>query len=63
MGNLHQAYEEVAQFIAALDPQKLLELKPSKAILLRVEELISKKKETQLSFEEQYELDRYLEHV
>jgi hypothetical protein len=65
MGNLHQAYEEVAQFIAALDPQKLLELKPSKAILLRVEELISKKKETQLSFEEQYELDRYLalEHL
>jgi hypothetical protein len=65
MGNLHQAYEEVAYFIAALDPQKLLKLKPSKAILLRVEELISKKKEKGLSAEEQYELDRYLalEHL
>ncbi len=38
MGNLNQAYEEVAIFLASLDPNKLLELKPSKDILERVEE-------------------------
>lgn len=58
-------YEEVADFIAALDPTKLLELKPSKTVQLRVEELISTKKENRLSAENQYELDRYLalEHL
>ena len=58
-------YEEVADFIAALDPTKLLELKPLKTVQSRVEELISTKKENGLSAENQYELDRYLalEHL
>jgi hypothetical protein len=65
MGNLHQAYEELALFIASLDPQKLLDLKPSEATLERVEELIFKKKEAALDEAEQRELDRYLalEHL
>ncbi len=65
MGNLNQAYEEVAIFLASLDPNKLLELKPSKEILDRVEELILKNKEAELNVGEQYELDRYLalEHL
>jgi hypothetical protein len=59
------AYEEVADFIAALDPNKLLTLKPSASVQERVEILIFKKKENGLSIEEQYELDRYLalEHL
>jgi hypothetical protein len=59
------AYEEVADFIAALDPTKLLTLKPSASVQERVEILIFKKKENGLSIEEQYELDRYLalEHL
>ena len=59
------AYEEVAEFIAMLDPKRLLELKPSDAVQLRVEVLIDKKKEQNLTGEEQYELDRYmaLEHL
>jgi hypothetical protein len=59
------AFEEVAEFIASLDPEKLLTLKPSSAVQARVEELISKKKENIISDEEQYELDRYLalEHL
>jgi hypothetical protein len=62
---LNQAYEEVAMFLASLDPNKLLELKPSKAILDRVEDLMLKNKETELNAEEQHELDRYLalEHL
>lgn len=59
------AYEEVAEFLAAINPEKLLELRPSPAVQERVEELIQKKKEGALSSEEQYELDRYLalEHL
>ena len=59
------AYEEVAHFIAELDPNKLLTLKPSTIVQTRVETLIYKKKEDGLSLEEQYELDRYLalEHL
>ena len=59
------AYEEVAEFIAMLDPKRLLELKPSDAVQLRVEVLMNKKKDHNLTGEEQYELDRYmaLEHL
>lgn len=58
-------YEEVAEFIASLDPVKLLELRPSPAVQERVEELIEKKKDSGLTPDEQYELDRYLalEHL
>jgi hypothetical protein len=58
-------YEEVADFIATLDPKRLLELKPSDAVQLRVELLMDKKKNNILSSDEQYELDRYmaLEHL
>ena len=54
------AYDEVADFIAALDPHKLLTLKPSAIVQERVEALIYKKKENGLTIDEQYELDRYL---
>ena len=39
------AYEEVADFIAELDPQKLLTLKPSTTVQERVEALLFKKRE------------------
>jgi hypothetical protein len=59
------AYDEVADFIAALDPSKLLGLKPSAPVQERVNNLMYKKKENGLTDEEQYELDRYmaLEHL
>ena len=59
------AYEEVADFIANLDPKRLLELRPSETVQTRVEVLIDKKKDNILTIEEQYELDRYmaLEHL
>ena len=59
------AYEEVAEFIATLDPKRLLELKPSDTVQSRVEVLMDKKKDNNLTSEEQYELDRYmaLEHL
>ncbi len=59
------AYEEVAEFIASLDPAKLLELKPSPTVQARLEDLLAKKKKAGISEDEQYELDRYLalEHL
>ena len=54
------AYDEVADFIAALDPVKLLGLKPFEPVQERVNHLIYKKKDHGLTDEEQYELDRYL---
>jgi hypothetical protein len=58
-------YEEVAEFIASLDPVRLLELRPSARVQERVEELLRKKKEEGLNLDEQYELDRFLalEHL
>ena len=65
MGAHLLAYEEVADFIARLDPIKLLTLKPSPAVQQRVTDLINKKKEVGLTEDQQYELDRYLalEHL
>lgn len=62
---LNQAYEEVAIFLASLDPNKLLELRPTKDVLELVESLTLKNKEAALNAKEQYELDRYLalEHL
>lgn len=59
------AYEEVAEFLATLDPKRLLELHPSDVVQLRVEVLIDKKKNNILTSEEKYELERYmaLEHL
>lgn len=39
------AYEEVADFIANLDPKRLLELRPSETVQIWVEVLIDKKKD------------------
>ena len=59
------AYDEVADFIANLNPAKLLELKPSSKVQERVNFLIERKKEIGLRDDEQFELDRYLslEHL
>ena len=59
------AYEEVAEFIATLDPKRLLELRPSDVVQSRVEVLIDRKKNNLLTSEEKYELERYmaLEHL
>jgi hypothetical protein len=58
-------YDEVADFLAKLDPKSLIAWRPSDAVQERVENLIFKKKDNQLTLDEQYELDRYmaLEHL
>jgi len=60
-----KAYDEVIDFIAAINPDKVLAFRPSEATKQRVSELIYREKTTGLSSEEKAELDHYmwLEHV
>lgn len=60
-----RASEEVASFIAATDPAKVLAFRPSKETRERVSELIELEKTEALSPDEKHELDYYmqLEHL
>jgi len=61
----YKASEEVASFIAAADPSKVLAFKPSDEAKARVSELIEREKATGISEDERVELDHYmqLEHL
>jgi len=53
-------YDSVADFIASMNPQKVLELRADPDMQDRLEELIEKEKTTGLSAEEKEELDHYI---
>ena len=53
-------YDHVADFIADMNPAKLLELRAPESARERLEELIDKEKEASLTFAEKDELDHYL---
>ena len=54
------AYDYAADFIAAMNPKKILELRATEADRDRLEALIEKEKESGLSSEEKDELDHFL---
>jgi hypothetical protein len=58
-------YDSLAEFMATLDPVKVLGFHAPAKIQDRVEELLEKKQETGISVTEQEELDHYLilEHI
>jgi DNA replicative helicase MCM subunit Mcm2 (Cdc46/Mcm family) len=53
-------YDQVADFIAELNPTKVLELKASEEMRLRLTFLLEKEQETELNRSEKDELDHYL---
>ncbi|HEY1083897.1 MAG TPA: hypothetical protein VGE29_16660 [Prosthecobacter sp.] len=56
-----KAYEEAANAIAkAIDPGKLASFRPSKATSRKVEALVQKHKDGEISKAEKDELDRYV---
>ena len=59
------AYDSLADFMATLDPVKVLAFHAPSTIQERVEILLEQKQETGLSLTEQEELDHYfiLEHI
>ena len=60
--NTVKAYQEVVDFIAAgTTPQNVIDFRPSKAAQERVEDLLAREKDGELSAEEKSELDHYLQ--
>ena len=61
----YKASEEVADFIAAANPAKVLAFRPSEETVRRVSDLIEREKNAGISDEEKHELDYYmqLEHL
>ncbi len=55
-----EAFDDIADLLARMDPAKIMELRPSKPMADRVEELVYKKKDGELTPEESVELERYL---
>ncbi len=53
-------YDTVADFIASMNPQKVLELRADPEMQQRLEELIEKEKPSGLTAEEKEELDHYI---
>ncbi len=53
-------YDEVANFMAAMNPEKVLAFKPSQANQERLNFLLDKQKETGLTREEKSEIEHYL---
>lgn len=60
--NTVKAYEEVIDFIAAgTTPQNVIDFRPSEAAQARVEDLLEREKDGELSAAERSELDHYLQ--
>lgn len=55
-----EVFGDLAEVLARMDPAKIIALKPSKGMAERVEELIDKKKEGEITEDEAIELERYL---
>lgn len=53
-------YKEVAEFMATMDPAKVIAFKPSPANQTRFDFLLDKKAESELSNDEKSELEHYL---
>ena len=62
---LEKAYDEIADFIVANNPRRVMEFQPSQESRDRVADLISREKTEGLSRDEKSELDHYLmvEHL
>lgn len=54
------AYNEIIELIAASNPERIINFKPSPETLTRVQELVTKKSAGRLSEEEDRELNYYV---
>lgn len=53
-------YDEISNFIASMNPEKVVAFKPSKANQERLDFLLDKQREMPLTTEERTELEHYL---
>ncbi|MEY4540619.1 MAG: hypothetical protein RLZZ306_2376 [Bacteroidota bacterium] len=62
----YRAYDEIIDFITSSpDPKEVLNFRPPTSVINRVEDLLYKKKTSELNNEENTELDRFMliEHI
>ena len=57
---VYNAYDQIAELIAELNPAKVMALKANKELQMRFEDLVSKSKEASLDNREKDELDHYI---
>ena len=57
---IQTVYDEVAEFMASMNPEKVIAFKPSKANQNRLDFLLDKQTQTSLSNKEKSELEHYL---
>jgi hypothetical protein len=57
---VHIVYDEVANFMATMNPEKVIAFKPSETNQTRFDELLDKQKQYGLSVEEKSEIEHYL---
>ncbi|MBA4852890.1 hypothetical protein [Emticicia sp. BO119] len=57
---IYNTYDQLAEIIANLDPEKILALKAYEEMQARLEDLIEKSKEGNLDRREKDELDHYI---
>jgi hypothetical protein len=57
---VHTVYDEVANFMATMNPEKVIAFKPSEANQNRFDLLLDKQKQNKLSAEEKSEIEHYL---
>jgi hypothetical protein len=57
---ISEVFGDIAEVIAQLNPQQIINLKAPKGISERVEELVSRKKNGVISTDESVELERFL---
>lgn len=57
---VYNAYDQIAELIAELNPAKVMALKANKELQNRFEDLVEKSKESNLNLQEKDELDHYV---
>ena len=57
---ISEVFGDIAEVIAQMNPQQIIDLKAPKGISERVEELVSRKKDGLISVDESIELERFL---
>jgi hypothetical protein len=57
---VHTVYDEVANFMATMNPEKVIAFKPSEANQNRFDLLLEKRKQNELNVEEKSEIEHYL---
>lgn len=55
-----EIFGDIAEVLAKMNPEKIIDLSPPKSMVVKVEELIYKKKDGVISSVEAIELERYL---